>query len=1680
MAESDFRRVILSFGPSGSARTDQVVETLPRNLCHVSVIPGGDREVPSRLAPYALLRLGGETLIAIETKAPAIEEPVCALRECGFQEFFALTPEFHPQGERDVCDQDLKNLRRRTVLARLNEHKRAIDTAHAELTQSERIGRPVTETARWTLDNHWLVEAAVSRLRRDLPPNISPASGSQKSEIALLARNLAATTDFSLSERNIREHLRRSLVSHPLTSAELWAFPLFLRFVLVEALARLATLESRTQQLRERARLWANRLAHAVRTGTDAYAMILGHLDSEPAANRTDFVALLGRQLQDEEDALRGLSCWTRKRFGTALSDLLEAERSRESAREISTGNAFTSLRTLGHLDYQEIFEAVSGVEAELRTDPGGVYPGSDTQTRSRCRHEVERIARESPCTEQEVARLATRLAAQSQAAEPNAPGKGNVLWHLLADGITNVEKLAGARASSGVRIRRFAVRHATPVYLSAILVLTGCFMALSVVLAREAGVRSWIVLAILALLASFTLSELSLEIAHALIISLLPPEPLPKMDYRDGIPEEATTLVVVPTMLTSHKALRKEIGKLEVRYLGNRNENIFFSLFSDFTDSAVPADSGDDALLRAAVDGINDLNARYPGGRFLLFHRPRTWSESEQAWIGRERKRGKIEDLNAFLCGDDSLKILAAGHLPRAIAYVLTLDSDTQLPPDSARRLIETIAHPLNRVEIDPATRVRKSGYTIIQPRTSIALKAATATRFTSIFADAFGADPYSQTVSDAQQDLLLEGIFHGKAIYDVKAFHTILKNRFPPESILSHDLIEGAFAGVGLASDIELFENIPTGYGSYVARQRRWIRGDWQIAPWMFSRVPLAGSGTGPTPLSIINRWRILDNLRRSLIPVAALALLLFGWLISRAPGVASLVVGLAVAIPALAPLLDRLARRVHGSVRGWQGAANDLKRAAIMISFLPHQAWLSLDSITRVWWRRWFSHRRMLEWQTAERAIALGRQHLGAVLRQMLVISLLSIVLTVLLVAKGAWLPAIAFVALWIVAPLLMRWLDRPTSRKRASLPQHEKLFLRRTARRTWRYFDDFVGEESNWLPPDNLQLKLRAALAQRTSPTNIGLWLVSSLAAHDFGYQTVDQLTARCSRTIQTLRRMERCDTHLLNWYDTRTLTPLHPRYVSTVDSGNLVAALWTFAEGCRDALREPVIGRAALRGLSDTLAVFQEACGDRPADAPRELRSLLSTAPKGHDLVARLRSASTFFASLRSQRWHGAPGDERSYWASRLSEQLAAWNETARRYLSWMETLAALPDSVAREIGPGIVRLRRRALRRIPSLEALGNGTSVCVDSILAFRSLPDLSSETAAWLNRLAAEYSSAQTNALRTVEQIQALRADAQDLSASMDFRHFYDEDRRLFGIGFSDSGAKAFTSYYDLLASECRLTSLVAIAKGDIPAEHWFAMSRPWAHAWRHGTLLSWSGTMFEYLMPLLFTRTFSNSLLHRACVSAVRRQIDYGERNAVPWGLSESAHGVIDADCVYQYRAFGVPELALNPEIGNDLVIAPYATVLALPMAHREAVANLHRLEKIGMAGSMGFYESIDFRDEHKNGPRKSGPRSSATHQANRGSARPRPEVICCYMAHHQAMSLAALNNLLNRRVLQRRFHRDPRIRSVEPLLCERVPMLPIPAKERWLLQVPALLKSGFVLNQERFAASPAISD
>src|SRR5580658_2610235 len=781
---------------------------------------------------YSGLRLDGETLVVASAGATNLEEIAKALESSGSPAIFII---------RDDSKSSRSTTHKESIVERLRINELALDEVRHSLAEAARMDRALTASAEWLLDNSYLVRTQISEVRRHLPRNFPKTpSGDGFERVLKSASDLVVETDHSVNESNITSHLLEFQKTAPLSTAELWFLPLFLRIALIEKLADLATAVSHAQQLREAAYLWANRLSTSARSAPQEFDRLLKLMETEPIALQPYFITSLAEQLQDEETALAPMRAWIQEHLTTPITELVRGEHTHEAVQLVSVANASGSLRALSRIDFTKIFEAVSPVEKELLQDPTGIYGQSDFASRDQCRRVVERISRYSNMSEIAVARTAVRLAAEAR-----DPRMRTVMQYLLTPAVKQLEEETKSHVPIRVQMIRSLRSNATPIYLGSYILLTASFITLALALAWEGGVHRKFVLIVLGALALFPLSELAQQIINALVISVLPPDQLPKLDFKTGIPPEDATLVIVPILLANPEVVTKEIEKIEVRFLANRESNLYFALFSDYLDSPHASASGDQALLQAARDGIRRLNERYPGERFLLFHRNRVWSESEQKWIGRERKRGKIEDLNAFLNGVGPQGILAAGKLP-SIRYVITLDADTQLPSGTARRMVETIAHPLNQVEADAPTQIRRRGFGIIQPRVSIGLPGATATRFTRIFASTTGTDPYCQAVSDAQQDLFGEGIFHGKAIYDVRAFHQTLDKRFPAETLLSHDLIEGSFVGVALASDIELFENLPLDYVSYCQRQHRWIRGDWQIAPWILQRVPAEGGRT------------------------------------------------------------------------------------------------------------------------------------------------------------------------------------------------------------------------------------------------------------------------------------------------------------------------------------------------------------------------------------------------------------------------------------------------------------------------------------------------------------------------------------------------------------------------------------------------------------------------------------------------------------------------------------------------------------------------------------------------------------------------------------------------------------------------------------------------------------------
>jgi cyclic beta-1,2-glucan synthetase len=1560
------------------------------------------------------------------------------------------------------------------LLKRLEKTGQWIHRVCLDLSEATRQGQSTSPTAEWLLDNEYIIESNVREVRLNLPrryyqelPVLTNGTYRGLPRIYGLAKELVSHADMRLDKENILAFIEAYQSAGALSVGELWAVPQMLRMALIEGILHLA--ERALTELREReiADFWANRLITANRRDPNQLFLILAILaelaESQPKPS-PHFSLQLIDNLYDHESALVPARSWLEGTFRKSLGEINLREQNRQTKDLISIGNAFTSLRHLALLDWRKIFEKLSRVERLLQRDPSGVYPQMDFDTRDRYRQEIEELARRSGRTEEHVAQRALELATQAVHKAAKDERQIHVGTYLVGAGRKELAQLIQCREGFRFRALQWVYRHHYPVYLLGLSFFAAVFIFLIVLLGLR-GQAPWIRILIVLLLL-IPASQLSLEVVNYLVTRLLPPRALPKMDFeKSGVPDEFRTLVVVPMLLHDAETIRAETERLEIRYLANKEDNLLFGLFSDYTDSQHAHAEEDEHLLKTAIEGIEALNHRYGGERFFLFHRERRWSESERKFIGWERKRGKLEDLNRLLDGtrpEDAKQLVYVGdpdHLSN-VRFVLTLDADTQLPLGTARRMIETLAHPLNRPRFDAAGRILSGSYTIIQPRVSPSLPSTSASPFSRLFADAVGVDPYTRAVSDVNQDLAGAGSYHGKGIYDVRAFSHVLSGRFPEERLLSHDLLEGAHVRVGLASDIELYDEFPQDYLSYTARQHRWIRGDWQIADWILPRVPQAGGHRGPNPLSWFDRWKIFDNLRRSLIPTISLGLLIASWLTSPQIGwIASLLVAIPLLFrPLVQPITWATTNRGQKSF-SFSKVAHDLLRAIVEAALLPHQAWLALDAILRVWYRRLISHRGLLEWTSAQ--VMLGNAP-DRVRMFVILLGLASIFSGLVGWSVRFWMPANLLAAgpwlvLWCLSPLV-GWLLTLKPREKQQqllLAKKDPQFLREVARRTWRYFADFVGDDTSWLPPDNYQVSHKNQLAMRTSPTNIGFWMLSALAAHDFGYLTVDQVVEKLTHTMETIGKLERYKDHLLNWYDISTLTPLEPRYVSMVDSGNLLGSLWALEHGLDDMMRGPILDAKAFAGLRDTGATLKRIAAQEGISGldTRRLDELMSACDDPPDRIAdalrllrRVENSVKVLYRRRRKFTEGEAGAD--YWAGQLQKEVSAWLRMTDRYLAWIEIIDEKTEEEIAVLGRDVLRSLRENLQHAPSLRDLANGHIGCIQ---ALQSIRDGSASVAGplfeWIDRLMQAFANAKSLAGEMLALGEQCIQNGRELSEAIDMRFLYDPERRLFSVGYNVSEGRLDSAYYDLLASEARLGSFVAIARGDAPVEHWFSMSRPYGSIGRRRVLLSWTGSMFEYLMPLILQKSYWNSLLDKATSEAVAIHIAYGRKRHVPWGISESAFGDLDINKTYQYKAFGVPELGLKRGLEEEVVVAPYATLLAMNIAPRETVQNLKRLAKLGLLNDYGYYEAMDFSRQ----PRRSGERGV---------------MVRAYMTNHQGMGFLSLTNFLHGNLIQRRFHADARVRAVEPLLHERIPILPplhhIFTRER----VPSVMDAGEV--------------
>ena len=1291
-----------------------------------------------------------------------------------------------------------------------------------------------------------------------------------------------------------------------------------------------------------------------------------------------------------------------------------------DPAGNYGVGSCVRSLRNSGQAPWKDIIEPLIAFERLLCQDPAGAYAHMDFESRKTYRDAVEEIAARSDMSEMEVAATALALAKDAKYwkhADPRlAARRAHVGYYLVAEGAPRLHRKAGYRPDVWTRVQTILRRHPDEFYLPAIELLTLGIMAalLRPLLSSSTSLPLVLFAMVVAVLPA---SQSATELINYLVTTLLPAKIMPKMDFSEGIPDECLTMVVVPTLLLNEKQVRRLVDDLEVRYLANHDGNLHFTLLTDMPDSQEPP-LEDDALVQLCADLITGLNEKYAAkkaGSFLLLHRHRIYNPRERVWMGWERKRGKLLDLNKLLKNEyDSfpVKVGDLSLLPK-VRYVITLDSDTELPRGAAHRMIGALAHPLNQAVIDPVKNVVVAGYGILQPRVGVSVQSASRSRLANIYSGQTGFDIYTHATSDVYQDLYGEGIYTGKGIFEVDTLYQVLNQRFPRNALLSHDLIEGAYARAGLVSDIEVIDDYPSHYSAYNRRKHRWLRGDWQIAGWLGSHVVNEAGERERNPISIVSQWKILDNLRRSLVEPGTFLFLLLGWLVLPPPArywtIATLVI---LFLPAWFHFLFTLGRavaerRTSVAYDAVSGLFTANVNVLLTLTFLAHQALLSLDAIVRSLVRRFITRRGLLEWETAAEA-ELGHQKRTPV---DVYLDWTPIVAIVLGLAVFHWRPdsfyaALPILILWASSKLVSLWLNRSPRALRTQVSESDEAFLRQTALLTWRYFAEFSTEEHNWLVPDNVQ-EDPVHIAARISPTNLGFLLNSRQAACEFGYLTVPELVSRTQHTMGTMEKLERSHGHFLNWYDTRTLEALPPKFVSSVDSGNLVASLWTLRQGCLQRLNEPLFPASLADGIADILAALRELRACRNGTL-RKLHRLL----RGGAIHFAFSVSDQQLEEVKETSAHAKRSKDAAWLATELNVRVSAIQHSVRSLTPWL----------------------------LPEFEALRKDGSIKIDTNTILADLPEIAErldarlrmgmfrsanagETPTGYRELMTLLPEARTNLLQLIEDILSTANGASAVADGMDFSFLLDPRRKLLSVGYDASLQKLHSACYDLLASESRIATFIGIVKEDISQESWFLLGR--AHTVQDGrpVLVSWTGTMFEYLMPALWMRSYPNTLLERSRTAAVRAQQGYATRKGVPWGISESAYFQMDEAGNYQYHAFGLSGLALHKDEKRALVISPYSTVLALGTVGTEAVKNLRRMHREGWCGSFGFYEAADFTP------------------AVRLSRWHRCELVRCWMAHHQGMSLLSLTNFLHGAIVQSWFHADPRVQASELLLHEK---------------------------------------
>lgn len=1508
------------------------------------------------------------------------------------------------------------------LVSRMEKNFQLITNVYRMLNEDVRKKVPVPPAAEWLLDNFYIVEEQVQEIKqilireKCLRLNILN-SGFLKGfpRIYAIALELVSHLDGRLDEKITGDFIRAYQSRSILSMGELWALPVMLKIALIENIKNICEKMGRSQeQWRKVEKLSDSDLASL----TDLIDEHVKQVDDGVMSFLEHLLKKLRRKGTETGEFLRYLDQKLIE-FDSSVDRVIQEEHREQACRQVAMGNSVSSLRLVAAINWNEMFEELSLVEKILRSD--GIYPRMDFASRDRYRHEVERIARELNTSETNVARRALELAQNTK----TGPEKNRHIGYFIVG--------RGRQQLYGKLGREHDSRHLTrglSAYLWPVGLLTGVIVLLGISYAWYASGRGSLLMSFLVgILILIPALDIAIAVVNRIISARVSPAFFPKLSFEEGVPEEATTLVVIPTLLPNPQRVRELVKQLEVHYLSNRENNLFFALLGDLKDADREILSTDEEIIRTALQGVKELNIRYTGEKeiFFFLSRKRQFASRENKWMGWERKRGALMELNDFLVNGKQGSFNQISGNPEALSrvkYVITLDADTRLPLHMARKLIGTIAHPLNRPVINQERGIVEDGYGLIQPRIGVSVESCNQTFFSRLFAGLGGIDPYTTAVSDVYQDYFGEGIFTGKGIYDLYVFQQILAEAIPDGTVLSHDLLEGNYVRVGLATDLELVDAFPARYNSYMMRLHRWVRGDWQIIKWLFSRVQNRSGKPVVNPLSSVSKWKIFDNLRRSLVPIAIFLLFICGLVFLPGHPLFWLALGLtAISFPLIMEILDYFVLHHYRTARQKcfgtmiYGVKGSFYQVLLLLAFLPYQAFLMMDAIFRTLYRVFVSKRKLLEWVTAADIERTLKNNFSSFLRKMAAGSILALVFFFLvqqfrpeyLVYAGP------LVLVWIASPGLAYYISKSYQPPQREMDPADVEYLRKLTRKTWAYYEDFAKELDHFLPPDNFQENPPNGIAHRTSPTNIGFLLIAVLSARDLGFIGTAEMVDRLEKTLTTVEKMKKWKGHLYNWYDTTTLEILRPAYVSTVDSGNFISYLMVLKHGLLEYLHKPLLDQELLKGLKCTLNLVENVPRQITVDLAdwegREKISLIEWQRLLENLAAlqlpesnwsnrffrmvnnlRQETNDLFFRSEDLPRAPRALEDNPRY--RELMEMKPAWESDCSLlklqewYQEWDEKISGLLVGEKNPAGKEwLIAIKEEVFQKRQQVEELVRRMGYLVEMI------DKLVSGTA---------------------------------------FLPLYDQQKRLFSIGYNVEEEKLTNSFYDLLASEARITSFLAVSRGEVPEEHWFRLGKSLTDVDGYRGLVSWAGTMFEYFMPHLIMKNYPNTLLDETYQFAARVQKKYGTQRGVPWGTSESGFFSFDIHLNYQYKAFGVPDLGLKRGLVNDMVVSPYSTLLVLPFDPDTAMENIIKLKEDGLEGEYGFYEAVDYTPERLFMGKKIG-------------------LVQSYMAHHQGMSLIALNNFFHKNIMQERFHRDPLVKAGELLLQEKVPLRVIITKE-----------------------------